>query len=86
LQKQTDPLLEIEGLRTGFRTRTGTAWAVDGIDLTVRRGTTICLVGESGSGKTVTALSILRLVPSPPGRIAAGSIRFEGEDLLKMPE
>ena len=86
MQKQTDPLLEIEGLRTGFRTRTGPAWAVDGIDLTVRRGTTVCLVGESGSGKTVTALSILRLVPSPPGRIAAGSIRFEGEDLLKMPE
>ena len=86
MQKRTDPLLEIEGLRTGFRTRTGPAWAVDGIDLTVRRGTTVCLVGESGSGKTVTALSILRLVPSPPGQIAAGSIRFEGEDLLKMPE
>ncbi len=86
LQEHTQPLLEIEGLRTGFRTRTGTAWAVDGIDLTVRRGRTVSLVGESGSGKTVTALSILRLVPSPPGRIAAGSIRLGGEDLLKMPE
>jgi oligopeptide/dipeptide ABC transporter ATP-binding protein len=59
---------------------------VDGIDLAVRRGKTLCLVGESGSGKTVTALSILRLVPSPPGRIAEGAIRFDGQDLLKMTE
>jgi oligopeptide/dipeptide ABC transporter ATP-binding protein len=59
---------------------------VDGIDLTIRRGKTLCLVGESGSGKTVTALSILRLVPSPPGQIARGSIRFEGRDLLELPE
>jgi oligopeptide/dipeptide ABC transporter ATP-binding protein len=59
---------------------------VDGVDLTVGRGRTVCLVGESGSGKTVTALSILRLVPSPVGRIEEGTIRFEGEDLLKLPE
>ncbi len=86
MQTRTDPLLEIEGLRTGFRTRTGPAWAVDGIDLTIHRGKTVCLVGESGSGKTVTALSILRLVQCPPGQIAGGSIRLDGEDLLKKPE
>lgn len=84
MPRRTDPLLQIQGLRTGFRTRTGIAWAVDGIDLAVLRGETVCLVGESGSGKTVTALSILRLVPSPPGQIAAGSILFEGQDLLKQ--
>jgi oligopeptide/dipeptide ABC transporter ATP-binding protein len=59
---------------------------VDGIDLAIPRGKTVCLVGESGSGKTVTALSILRLVPSPPGRIAQGSIRLDGEELLDLPE
>jgi oligopeptide/dipeptide ABC transporter ATP-binding protein len=82
----TDPLLEVQGLRTGFRTRTGMAWAVDGIDFTMGRGKTLCLVGESGCGKTVTALSILRLVPSPSGQIADGRILFEGEDLLEIPE
>ena len=86
MPSRTNPLLEIQGLRTGFRTRKGLAWAVDGIDLTMGRGKTVCLVGESGCGKTVTALSILRLVPSPAGRIAEGRILFEGEDLLKMPE
>jgi oligopeptide/dipeptide ABC transporter ATP-binding protein len=59
---------------------------VDGVDIAVGRGRTVCLVGESGSGKTMTALSILRLVPSPAGRIAEGSIRFDGQDLLKIPE
>ena len=83
---ETAPLLEIQGLRTGFRTRTGLAWAVDGIDLAIGRGRTLCLVGESGCGKTVTALSVLRLAPSPSAGVVEGRILFEGEDLLKMPE
>lgn len=86
MQRQTDPLLQIQGLRTEFRTPAGPVRAVDGVDLTVRRGRTVCLVGESGSGKTVTALSILRLVPGPAGRIVEGSVRFDGEDLLGLPE
>jgi peptide/nickel transport system ATP-binding protein len=86
LSAEAAPLLEIQGLRTRFETRAGPAWAVDGIDLTVRRGKTVCLVGESGCGKTVTALSILRLVPNPPGQVAEGRILLEGEDLLEMPE
>src|SRR2546427_832948 len=59
--------------------------AVDGVDLRLERGRTLGIVGESGCGKSVTALSIMGLVPQPPGRIAAGEILFEGEDLLKLP-
>jgi len=76
-------LLEIENLQTHFRTPEGVNRAVDGISLTVEAGETVAIVGESGCGKTVTAYSILRLVPEPPGRIA-GAIRFEGVDLLKL--
>jgi len=72
LQKRTDPLLEIEGLRTGFRTRTGPAWAVDGIDLTVRRGTTVGLVGESGSGKSTLSRVITGLLPPLEGKVIYG--------------
>ena len=68
------PLLSIRGLRTYFDTEAGVAKAVDGIDLDVRAGEVLGLVGESGSGKSVTALSVLRLIPSPPGRIVAGEI------------
>ena len=78
------PLLQIRGLRTHFFTESGVAKAVDGIDLDVRAGEVLGLVGESGSGKSVTALSILRLVPDPPGRIAGGEIRFLGRDLLTL--
>jgi oligopeptide/dipeptide ABC transporter ATP-binding protein len=78
-------LLQIRDLRTAFHTRRGTALAVDGVSLDVRRGETLCLVGESGCGKSVTALSILRLV-SPPGRIDGGSICFAGQDLLSLSE
>jgi len=81
-----DRLLEIRGLRTVFETDEGTAAAVDGLDLDVPQGKTLGLVGESGCGKSVTALSIMRLVPSPPGRIAAGRIIFEGKDLLTLNE
>ena len=66
------PLLEIRGLRTYFYTESGVAKAVDGVDLDIRQGEVLGLVGESGSGKSVTALSVLRLIPDPPGRIVGG--------------
>ncbi len=80
----TGPLLQVDELRTYFHTEQGLARAVDGITLTVERGKTLAVVGESGSGKTVTSLSILRLIPIPPGEIAGGRILFEGRDLLEM--
>ncbi len=79
-----EPLLQIRGLRTHFFTESGVAKAVDGVDLDIRPGEVLGLVGESGSGKSVTALSILRLIPDPPGRIVGGEILFRGRDLLKM--
>ena len=81
----TEPLLQIQGLRTYFTTESGTAKAVDGVDLDIMPGEVLGLVGESGSGKSVTALSILRLVPDPPGKIVGGEIRFKGRDLLALP-
>jgi peptide/nickel transport system ATP-binding protein len=81
----TTPLLQIRGLRTYFYTEAGVAKAVDGVDLDVMPGEVLGLVGESGSGKSVTALSILRLIPDPPGRIVDGDIVFNGRDLLKVP-
>ncbi len=78
-------LLEIQGLRVEFETAQGLLRAVDGVDLEIGEGETLGLVGESGCGKTVTALSVLRLI-TPPGRIAAGRILFEGRDLLDLPE
>jgi oligopeptide/dipeptide ABC transporter ATP-binding protein len=79
-----EPLLQIRGLRTHFFTESGVAKAVDGVDLDIRPGEVLGLVGESGSGKSVTALSILRLIPDPPGRIVGGEILFRGRDLLKL--
>ncbi|HTN29022.1 MAG TPA: ABC transporter ATP-binding protein [Burkholderiales bacterium] len=76
-------LLEVRGLRTLFKGEQGEARAVDGVDFQLQRGRTLGIVGESGCGKSVTALSIMGLVPQPPGRIAAGEVLFEGEDLLK---
>ena len=80
-----EPLLKVRGLRTYFFTEAGTAKAVDGVDLDIGKGEVVGLVGESGSGKSVTALSVLRLIPDPPGRIVSGSITYKGRDLLKMP-
>jgi peptide/nickel transport system ATP-binding protein len=77
------PLLQIRGLKTYFHTEAGTAKAVDGADLDIFPGEVVGLVGESGSGKSVTALSVLRLIPDPPGKIS-GSILFKGQDLLKL--
>ncbi len=79
-------LLKIEGLETHFYTEAGTVRAVDGVSLTVRKGETLGIVGESGCGKSVTALSVLRLIPNPPGKIVGGTIHLEGRDLLKLPE
>jgi len=76
-------LLEIENLQTHFRTPDGVNRAVDGLSLKVEAGQTLAIVGESGCGKSVTAMSILRLIPEPPGRIA-GRIRFQGRDLIKL--
>ncbi len=82
--KSPTPLLEIRGLKTYFRTESGTAKAVDGVDLDIYSGETLGLVGESGSGKSVTALSVLRLIPNPPGEIVAGTVRFKERDLLAL--
>ena len=79
-------LLEIEGLKTQFYTSAGTVKAVDGISYDVAAGETVAIVGESGCGKSVSAMSILRLIPDPPGKIVEGSIRFQGRDLLKITE
>lgn len=79
-------LLQIDGLRTVFDTSEGEAVAVDGLELSIAAGETVGIVGESGCGKSVTALSVMRLIQSPPGRIAAGRILFEGRDLLALDE
>jgi peptide/nickel transport system ATP-binding protein len=80
------PLLRVRDLVTSFRTDQGTLKAVDGVSFDVPRATTVALVGESGCGKSVTALSILRLVASPPGHIDAGSVELDGRDLLLLSE
>jgi oligopeptide/dipeptide ABC transporter ATP-binding protein len=82
----TAPLLEVRGLQTHFVTSDGLVRAVDGVDLEIRPGQTLGVVGESGCGKSVTALSIMRLLAAPAGRIAGGQILFEGRDLVSMPD
>lgn len=79
-------LLEIKDLKTRFHTREGVVHAVNGISYAMREGETLGIVGESGCGKTVHALSILRLIPSPPGKIECGEVWFEGRNLLKLSE
>ena len=80
------PLLEVRELHTEFRTGAGTVRAVDGISYSVDPGETVAIVGESGSGKSVSALSVLRLIPDPPGRITGGEILFDRRDLLRLSE
>src|ERR671927_1588644 len=77
-------LLEVRGLHTEFRTGAGLVRAVDGVSYTVEHGETVAIVGESGSGKSVGAMSILRLIPDPPGRITKGEIVFAGRDLMRL--
>jgi peptide/nickel transport system ATP-binding protein len=79
-------LLELKNLKTYFKRNKAIIPAVDGVDLTINKGETVALVGESGSGKSITSLSIMRLIPSPPGEIVDGQIKFEGKDLVKLSE
>jgi oligopeptide/dipeptide ABC transporter ATP-binding protein len=80
------PLLEVRNLQTEFRTGVGIVRAVDGISYTVEPGETVAIVGESGSGKSVGALSLLRLIPNPPGRVIGGEVIFAGRDLMRLSE
>jgi peptide/nickel transport system ATP-binding protein len=79
-------VLEVEGLRTELSSGRGVIKAVDGVSLSLRRGETLAIVGESGCGKSMTALSIMRLVPEPPGKIVGGSIKLDGRELLTLDE
>ena len=84
--KQARTVLKINELKTHFFTAAGVIRAVDGVSYDVKSGETLGVVGESGCGKSITALSVLRLVPSPPGRIVGGEIRFNGQNLLERSE
>src|SRR5258707_9174617 len=77
-------VLTVNDLRTYFETEDGTVKAVDGISFEVKQGETLGIVGESGSGKPVANLSLMRLIPDPPGKIVSGSITFDGRDILKL--
>src|SRR5512134_4120927 len=77
-------LLEIRGLKTHFATDDGWLHAVDGVDLAVDQGETVAVVGESGCGKTVTAMTVLKLIAMPPGRIVAGQVLWQGRDLVPL--
>ncbi|MCA0399909.1 MAG: ABC transporter ATP-binding protein [Proteobacteria bacterium] len=80
----SENLLDIRGLKTHFKTDDGMVRSVDGVDISIKRGETVCVVGESGCGKTVTAMSILKLIPMPPGRIVEGQILWQGRDLVPL--
>ncbi len=84
VQPANGRLLDIRGLKTHFKTDDGWLHAVDGVDLTIDRGETVSVVGESGCGKTVTAMTVLKLVPMPPGRIVAGEILWQGRDIVPL--
>lgn len=79
-------VLQVKNLQTYFYTEEGIVPAVDGLDFELRQGETLAIVGESGCGKSVTSMSVLRLVPTPPGKILGGEILYKGEDLLKKSE
>ncbi|TGV08167.1 ABC transporter ATP-binding protein, partial [Mesorhizobium sp. M00.F.Ca.ET.186.01.1.1] len=82
----SDPVLQIENLQTHFFTDRGQIPAVDGVTITVNKGEVVGIVGESGCGKSVTSLSVMKLVPNPPGKIVGGTIKFKGEDLVTANE
>ena len=82
----SEPLLDVRGLCTEFRTGHGLVRAVDGVSFEIGRGEIVGLVGESGCGKSVTSLSLLGLLPRPQGRIVAGEVLFDGRDLAALPE
>ena len=84
MSKTQTPLLQVRNLQTHFKTEAGWAKAVDGVSFDIFQGEVLGMVGESGSGKSVTALSVLRLIPDPPGRIVGGSVIYKGQDLLKL--
>ena len=83
-ETQREALLEIRDLSVAFEVDEGEVQALDGVSLEVGQGQTLGLVGESGCGKSVTALSVMRLLPKPMGKVLSGSITFQGEDLLKL--
>jgi peptide/nickel transport system ATP-binding protein len=78
-------LLEIQGLKTHFKTDDGWLHAVDGVDMTLDAGETLCVVGESGCGKSVTAKTVMKLIDMPPGKIVAGRVMWQGRDLVPLP-
>jgi peptide/nickel transport system ATP-binding protein len=80
----TEPLLDIRGLKTHFATDDGMVQSVDGVDIRINKGETVCVVGESGCGKTVTAMSVLKLIAMPPGKIVDGQILWQGRDLVPL--
>jgi peptide/nickel transport system ATP-binding protein len=84
--EEAQPLLAVEDLRTYFFTRQGLVRAVDGVSFALRPGETLAIVGESGCGKSITALSLMRLIPEPPGQIVSGSVHLAGVDLVKLDE
>src|SRR5437016_10902502 len=84
--EQAGTAIDINGLRTYLFTRSGIVKAVDDVSFSLRRGETLAVVGESGCGKSMTALSIMRLVPNPPGKIVGGTITLEGKDLVQLDE
>ena len=80
----TVAMLEIKGLKTHFKTDDGWLHAVDGVDMTIDAGETLCVVGESGCGKSVTAKTVMKLIDMPPGKIAAGQVLWQGRDLVPL--
>src|SRR5712675_3461919 len=84
--ENTGAVIDIKGLRTYLFTRSGIVKAVDDVSFSLRRGETLAVVGASGCGKSLTALSIMRLVPNPPGKIVGGTITLEGKDLVQLEE
>jgi len=86
IQTVPQPLLKVQDLRVEFSSRRGNAMVLNGVEFEIRANETLCLVGESGCGKSMTALALLRLIPSPPGRISGGQILFQGADLANASE